>query len=175
MSINYVMWQVSCWRFGIIRKDDDSPRFFSACHDKKLSTTLWFWGFWCSLAPHLVGKHISPGSLAPPISQDRKVYLSNFDLSFVSLPKSNVHSESISWCFEQPPNTPGFFMLPPNIQHPLNTNPPQEKNKNAILTIQNRPQKLQEILEFRIWLGCKRNMSILFARNDSNNITPWSM
>ena len=24
-------------------------------------TTLWFWGFWCSLAPHLVGKRIIPG------------------------------------------------------------------------------------------------------------------
>ena len=31
--------------------------------------TLWFWGFWGSLAPHLVGKYIIPGSLAPPISQ----------------------------------------------------------------------------------------------------------
>ena len=30
-------------------------------------TTLWFWGFWGSLAPHLVGKYIIPGSLAPPI------------------------------------------------------------------------------------------------------------
>ena len=26
-------------------------------------TTLWFWRFWCSLAPHLVGKYIK--SLAP--------------------------------------------------------------------------------------------------------------
>ena len=26
-------------------------------------TTLWFWGFWGSLAPHLVGKYIIPGSL----------------------------------------------------------------------------------------------------------------
>ena len=25
------------------------------------STTLWFWGFWGSLAPHLVGKYIIPG------------------------------------------------------------------------------------------------------------------
>ena len=25
-------------------------------------TTLWFWGFWGSLAPHLVGKYIIPGS-----------------------------------------------------------------------------------------------------------------
>ena len=28
-------------------------------------TTLWFWGFWGSLAPHFIGKCIIPGSLAP--------------------------------------------------------------------------------------------------------------
>ena len=33
-------------------------------------TTLWFGGFWSSLAPHLVGKYIIHGSLAPPILQD---------------------------------------------------------------------------------------------------------
>ncbi len=33
----------------------------------ELSSTLWFWGFWGSLGPHLVGKYIIPGS--PPISQ----------------------------------------------------------------------------------------------------------
>ena len=31
--------------------------------------TLWFWGCWGSLAPHLVGKYSIPGSLAPPMSQ----------------------------------------------------------------------------------------------------------
>ena len=29
-------------------------------------TTLWFWGFWGSSAPHWVGKYITPGSLTPP-------------------------------------------------------------------------------------------------------------
>ena len=33
---------------------------------KPTIATLWFWGFWGSLAPHLVGKYIIPGSLAPP-------------------------------------------------------------------------------------------------------------
>ena len=32
-------------------------------------TTLWFSGFWGSLAPHFGGKYIIPGSLAPSISQ----------------------------------------------------------------------------------------------------------
>ena len=36
------------------------------------TTTLWFWGFWGSLAPHLVGKCITPGCLALPISQGRQ-------------------------------------------------------------------------------------------------------
>ena len=35
-----------------------------------LPTTLWFWGFWSSLAPHLVGKLHHPWlQIAPPISQ----------------------------------------------------------------------------------------------------------
>ena len=33
--------------------------------------TLWFWGFWGSLARHLVGKYIIPRALAPLISQGR--------------------------------------------------------------------------------------------------------
>lgn len=34
--------------------------------------TLWFWGFWISLAPHWAGKYLIPGSRAPPIAQGRK-------------------------------------------------------------------------------------------------------
>ena len=30
-------------------------------------TTLWFWGFWGSLAPHLLGKYIIPDSIVSPI------------------------------------------------------------------------------------------------------------
>ena len=36
---------------------------------------MWFWGFWGSLAPYLVGKYIIPGSLATPISHGRLVNL----------------------------------------------------------------------------------------------------
>ncbi len=36
---------------------------------QKSQSTLWFWGFWGSLAPPLVGKYIIPGSFAPSIAQ----------------------------------------------------------------------------------------------------------
>lgn len=40
--------------------------------DVFLKPTLWFWGFWISLAPHWAGKYLIPGSRAPPIAQGRK-------------------------------------------------------------------------------------------------------
>ena len=40
---------------------------------RETQTTLWFGRFWGSLAPQLVGKYITPSSLAPPISQPSKV------------------------------------------------------------------------------------------------------
>ena len=33
--------------------------------NKQTSTNMWFWGFWVSLAPHLIGEYIIPGPLAP--------------------------------------------------------------------------------------------------------------
>ena len=41
--------------------------------------TLGFSGFWGSLAPHLVGKYIIPGSLAPPISQGSQPLATSVD------------------------------------------------------------------------------------------------
>ena len=39
---------------------------------QKQTTTLWFWGFWGSFAPHLVGKMHHPWFLSSPISQGRQ-------------------------------------------------------------------------------------------------------
>ena len=39
--------------------------WFDTDSDMMLISTLWFWGFWCSLAPHFSGKLCH----APPISQ----------------------------------------------------------------------------------------------------------
>ena len=40
-------------------------------------TTLWFWGFWGSLAPHLVGKYIIPVSQSLP--QYHRVWLGSWN------------------------------------------------------------------------------------------------
>ena len=47
-------------------REATTATFKEACDESSLDvslTTLWFWGFWGFLAPHLVGKYIIPGSV----------------------------------------------------------------------------------------------------------------
>ena len=55
------------------QQPDNGSRYPRRFLVENTMTTLWFWGFWGSLAPHFIGKCIITGSLAPPISQGRWV------------------------------------------------------------------------------------------------------
>ena len=80
----YLIFQLNCQARGLV--DSSSPTIFSSflggsrflCIWSCLvitqkwtyaaAITLWFWGCWVSLAPHVVGKYIISDSLALPIS-----------------------------------------------------------------------------------------------------------
>ena len=50
---------------------NSSGKYLKQRHSNS-STTLWFWRFWGSLAPHLIGKFVIPGFLPLSISQGTK-------------------------------------------------------------------------------------------------------